>query len=102
VTALSPYFLSKAGRITMISLLSDDTLTSKTALTRLFRVAGIACALTFVVASVAHAQDADEQQPEMSFEHKMIDGLLRGLGGENMESNSKGIEYRERSPAEGS
>jgi hypothetical protein len=96
---LSPHFLSKAGRITMISLLSDDTLTSKAALTRLFGVAGIACALTFVVAaSAAHAQDADEQQPEMSFEHKMIDGLLRGLGGENMESNSKGIEYRERSP----
>jgi hypothetical protein len=83
----------------MISLRSDDTLTSQATLTRLFRVAGIACALTFVVAaSAARAQDNEEQQPEMSFEHKMIDGLLRGLGGENMESNSKGIEYRERSP----
>jgi hypothetical protein len=83
----------------MISLRSNDTLTAKVAMTRLFKATGIACALTLVAAaSVAHAQDADEQQPEMSFEHKMIDGLLRGLGGENIESNNKGIEYRERSP----
>jgi hypothetical protein len=88
----------------MISLRSDDTLpvktaTAKAALTRLFKAAGIACALTLVVAaSVAHAEDDGEQQPEMSFEHKMIDGLLRGLGGQNMNDNNKGIEYRERSP----
>lgn len=87
----------------MITLRSDDTLAakpalSKAALTRLFRVTGIACALTLAVASsAAYAQDDEEQQPEMSFEHKMIDGLLRGLGGQKMEDN-KGIEYRERSP----
>jgi len=88
----------------MISLRSDDTLpvktaTARAALTRLFKAAGIACALTLVVAAnVAHAEDDEEQQPEMSFEHKMIDGLLRGLGGQTMEDNNKGIEYRERSP----
>jgi len=87
----------------MISLRSDDTLTKpatpKAALTRLFKVTGIACALTLsVAATTAHAQDDEEQQPEMSFEHKMIDGLLRGLGGQTMEDNNKGIVYRERSP----
>jgi hypothetical protein len=94
---LSPHFLSKAGRITMISLRSDDTLTAKVALTRLFKTVGIACALTLVAASAVRAQDADDQQPEMSFEHKLIDGLLRGIGGQNVESD-KGIKYRERSP----
>ena len=84
----------------MISLRSDDTLTAKATLMRLFKVTGIACALTLVIAAgAARAEDDEEQQqPEMSFEHKMIDGLLRGLGGENMETNRKGIEYRERSP----
>ena len=83
----------------MISLRPDNTLTAKAALMRLFKVAGMACALTLVVASnVARAEDDGEQQPEMSFEHKMIDGLLRGLGGQTMEDNNKGIEYRERSP----
>ncbi|MBN9602283.1 MAG: hypothetical protein J0G33_05055 [Afipia felis] len=83
----------------MISLRSDNTLTAKAALMRLFKAAGMACALTLVVASnVARAEDDGEQQPEMSFEHKMIDGLLRGLGGQTMEDNNKGIEYRERSP----
>lgn len=82
----------------MISLRSDDTLTAKVALTRLFKATGMACALTLVAASAVRAQDADDQQPEMSFEHKLIDGLLRGIGGENMQTNRDGIKYRERSP----
>lgn len=88
----------------MISLRSADTLAgnpavSKTALMRLFKAAGMACALTLVVAAgTAHAEDDGEQQPDMGFEQKMIDGLMRGLGGQKMEDNNKGIEYRERSP----
>ena len=82
----------------MISLRSDDTLTAKAALTRLFKATGIACALTLVATSAVRAQDADDQQPEMSFEHKLIDGLLRGIGGENMQTSRDGIKYRERSP----
>src|SRR3569623_3675473 len=102
VTVLSPHFLSKAGRITMISLRSDDTSiakdgTAKVALTRLFKTAGIACALPLAAASAVRAQDAEDQQPEMSFEHKLIAGLLRGIGGQNVESDN-GISYRERSP----
>jgi len=86
----------------MISLRSDDTSiakdgTAKVALTRLFKTAGIACALTLAAASAVRAQDAEDQQPEMSFEHKLIDGLLRGIGGQNVESDN-GIRYRERSP----
>lgn len=86
----------------MISLRSADTLTakpavSKAALTRLFKVTGMACALTLVAAGAVRAQDDEDPQPEMSFEHKLIDGLLRGIGGQNMESDS-GIKYRERSP----
>ncbi len=82
----------------MISLRSADTSTakavtltagtSKAALTRLFKTTGMACALTLVAASAVRAQDADDQQPEMSFEHKLIDGLLRGIGGENMRATA--------------
>jgi len=98
VTALSPYFLSKAGRITMTFLRSDDTSTAKAVLLRAIRLAGAACAVTLLVAgSVAPADDDDEVLPERSFEQKLIDGLLTGLGGKNVE-NSRGIEYRERSP----
>jgi len=87
----------------MISMRSADTLTakpatSKAALTRLFKVTGMACALTLVAAGAVRAQDDEDPQPEMSFEHKLIDGLLRGIGGENMETNRNGIKYRERSP----
>jgi len=39
---------------------------------------------------------ADDEDDDKSFEDKLIDNIMRGLGGTNMEN--RGIEYRERSP----
>ena len=44
---------------------------------------------------VARAQD-DDSQDDRTFEEKIIDGLMKGLGGTNMDN--RGIDYRERSP----
>jgi len=38
----------------------------------------------------------DDDNDEMTFEEKIIDNLMRGVGGTNMEN--RGIDYRERSP----
>jgi hypothetical protein len=46
-------------------------------------------------ANVARAGD-DDSDSDMTFEEKIIDGIMRGIGGTNMEN--RGIDYRERSP----
>ena len=46
-----------------------------------------------VAGGVARAQDEDDDR---SFEERIMDNLMAGLGGTNMEN--RGIEYRERSP----
>jgi hypothetical protein len=38
----------------------------------------------------------DEDEDDKTFEEKVIEGIMRGLGGTNMEN--RGIDYRERSP----
>jgi hypothetical protein len=38
----------------------------------------------------------DEEEDDKTFEEKIIEGIMRGMGGTNMEN--RGIEYRERSP----
>jgi hypothetical protein len=48
-----------------------------------------------VMALSGHAYAADDNNDE-TFEEKVIGGIMRGLGGTNMENT--GIEYRERSP----
>ncbi len=45
-------------------------------------------------AGAARAQDDDED--DKTFEEKIIDGIMAGVGGTNMEN--RGINYRERSP----
>jgi hypothetical protein len=52
---------------------------------------GIGVAMT---AGAARAQDDDED--EKTFEEKIIEGIMAGIGGTNMEN--RGIDYRERSP----
>ena len=61
------------------------------------RIAGFA-AIAFGVGLVmaGPVQAADDDDDEMTFEEKIIDNLMRGVGGTNMEN--RGIEYRERSP----
>ncbi len=68
---------------------------SSRALTRALRLAAIALGIGLVMtAGAARAQDDEED--DKTFEEKIIDGIMSGVGGTNMEN--RGIEYRERSP----
>jgi hypothetical protein len=59
------------------------------------RLAAIALGIGLVMTTGAvRAQDDDED--DKTFEEKIIEGIMAGIGGTNMEN--KGIEYRERSP----
>ena len=65
------------------------------ALTRALRLATIALGIGLVMtAGAVRAQEADED--DKTFEEKIIEGIMAGIGGTNMEN--KGIDYRERSP----
>ena len=64
-------------------------------LRRALRLAVVAIGVGLVMtASAARAQDDDED--DKTFEEKIIGNIMAGIGGTNMES--RGIEYRERSP----
>jgi hypothetical protein len=59
------------------------------------RLAIVAVGVGLVMtAGAAKAQDDDED--DKTFEEKIIEGIMTGIGGTNMEN--RGIEYRERSP----
>ena len=65
------------------------------ALMRAMRLAVVALGVGLVLtAGAARAEDDDED--DKTFEEKIIEGLMAGIGGTNMEN--RGIEYRERSP----
>jgi hypothetical protein len=62
---------------------------------RVLRLAIVAAGVGLVMtAGAARAQDDDED--DKTFEEKIIEGIMAGIGGTNMEN--RGIEYRERSP----
>src|SRR3954469_2122716 len=62
---------------------------------RALRLSAIALGIGVIMtAGVARAQDDEED--DKTFEEKIIDNLMRGLGGTNMETPT--IDYRERSP----
>jgi hypothetical protein len=68
---------------------------SSEALSRGLRLAVIALGIGLVMtAGAARAQDDDED--DKTFEEKVIEGIMAGIGGTNMDN--RGIEYRERSP----
>jgi len=63
-------------------------------LTRTLRLSAVALGVGLVMASgpVRAGDDEDDK----TFEEKVIEGIMAGIGGTNMEN--RGIEYRERSP----
>jgi hypothetical protein len=67
----------------------------KTSLTRALRLAAITLGVGLVIAS-GPVRAADDDEDDKTFEEKIIDGIMAGIGGTNMEN--RGIEYRERSP----
>ena len=64
-------------------------------LRRGLRLAAITLGIGLVMASGA-ARAQDDEDDDKTFEEKIIDGIMAGIGGTNMEN--RGIEYRERSP----
>jgi len=67
-----------------------------TSLSRALRFAAIALGIGLVMASGPVRAADDEDEDDKTFEEKIIEGIMRGIGGTNMENRR--IEYRERSP----
>jgi hypothetical protein len=65
------------------------------ALMRAMRLAVVALGVGLVLTAGA-ARAEDDEEDDKTFEEKIIEGLMAGIGGSNMEN--RGIEYRERSP----
>ncbi len=64
-------------------------------LTRAVRLAAIALGVGLVMAA-GPVRAGDDDDDDKTFEEKIIEGIMTGIGGTNMEN--KGIDYRERSP----
>ncbi|MGQ0682720.1 hypothetical protein [Bradyrhizobium sp.] len=64
-------------------------------LTRAARFTAVAFGIGLVMAA-GPVRAADDEDDDMTFEEKIIDNIMRGVGGTNMEN--RGIDYRERSP----
>src|SRR5712671_3134633 len=67
---------------------------SPRALRRTLRLAVVAVGVGLVM--TAGAARAEDDEDDKSFEEKIIEGIMAGIGGTNMDN--RGIEYRERSP----
>ena len=65
-------------------------------LTRALRFAAIALGIGIVMAAGPVRAGDDEDEDDKTFEEKIIENIMRGVGGTNMEN--RGIDYRERSP----
>jgi hypothetical protein len=68
---------------------------SSSALTRTLRLAVVALGIGLVMTAGA-ARAGDDDEDDKTFEEKVIEGIMAGVGGTNMEN--RGIDYRERSP----
>ena len=66
---------------------------AKLARAALFTAAAFGIGLVIASGPVRAGDDDDD---DMTFEEKIIDNIMRGVGGTNMEN--RGIDYRERSP----
>jgi hypothetical protein len=61
---------------------------------RALRLSAVALGVGLLLASGAARAGDDEDEP--TFEEKIIEGIMKGIGGTNMDNT--GIDYRERSP----
>jgi hypothetical protein len=68
---------------------------AKRGFSRTLRLSAVALGVGLLMAGAARAGD-DEDEDDKTFEDKIIENVMRGIGGTNMENT--GIEYRERSP----
>ena len=68
---------------------------SRQAALRLLRLCVVGLGIGLVVMAGA-ARAEDDEDDDKTFEEKIIEGLMAGIGGTNMEN--RGIDYRERSP----
>jgi len=68
---------------------------SSGALTRTLRFAVVALGVSLVMVTGA-ARAQDDEDDDKTFEEKIIEGIMHGIGGTNMDN--QGIDYRERSP----
>src|SRR6266705_3501574 len=69
---------------------------SSRALSRALRLAVIALGIGVVMTAGAARAGDDDDEDDKTFEEKIIEGIMAGIGGTNMEN--RGIDYRERSP----
>src|SRR5437868_15402558 len=69
--------------------------TPKEALVRGLRLSAVALGIGLVMA-VGAARAGEDDDDDKTFEEKIIEGIMAGIGGTNMDN--RGIEYRERSP----
>ncbi len=70
--------------------------TVRARLTRAGWLVAVAFGVGLVMASGPVRAGDDDDEDDKTFEEKIIEGIMRGIGGTNMEN--RGIEYRERSP----
>ncbi len=75
---------------------ANANLLSRAAL-RAFRLAAIVTGVALMIGvGTVHAANDDDEPEDKTFEQKLIDNLMSGLGGKKIEDGS--IDYRERSP----
>jgi hypothetical protein len=63
---------------------------------RALKLSAVALGIGLVMSAGAARAGDDDDDDDMTFEEKLIDNLMSGIGAKSMEK--KGIEYRERSP----
>ena len=69
---------------------------AKRALRLSLRLSAVALGIGLLMASGAARAGDDDDEDDKTFEEKIIEGIMMGIGGTNMETG--GIDYRERSP----